>query len=50
MNYCMYNFTLKGDFGKLTEGQGLGLIGKGHVAYQLICIFALNTYMVFSSL
>ena len=44
-----YHWTLKGHFESLTKGQGLGLIGKGHDAYQSIRIVGLSTSIVSSS-
>ena len=38
---------LKGHIEQLTQGQGHDLTGKGQVAYQLIRIVGLNTYMTF---
>ena len=45
-----YNLTLKGHFENLTLGQGHDLIGKDHVAYQLISMVVLNTSMMYSLL
>ena len=38
-----YNLTLKGHFENMTCGQGHGLFGKGHVAYQSIHVVVLDT-------
>ena len=45
-----YNLTLKGHFENLIASQGHDLIGKGHVAYQSICVVVLNPSIVFSLL
>ena len=45
-----YNFTFKRHLGNLSSGPGHDLAGKGHVAFQSICIVKLKSSKVFSSL
>ena len=50
MRRMNYNLTFKRHLGNLSSGPGHDLAGKGHVAYQSICIVKLKSSKVFSSL
>ena len=47
MRRMNYNLTFKRHLGNLSSGPGHDLAGKGHVAYQSICIVKLKSSKVF---